>query len=525
MLQEPLETAGDDKPPSPARAVSGAHRTARASASLIGARLAGRGIDFVTLLVLARLLTPADFGVVAIAMILVLVVEAVFELPVSQMLLVEPTVDEALLNTAFTLALLRGLVLALILAAASWPFAAVYHDGRLLPLICVLAFSPAFRGLQNPGMIHYDRALDYKRQISCDVGSKAVSCVVSCSFAFATHSYWALACSTVLTPLLSLTMSFALVPYRPRLTLSRWRLFRSFLGWLSAGQVFSALTWQVDRVMLGWAMSKQDVGRFTTADNLSALPTQVLLYPAIGPLSVSLSGVGQDRERLRFAYLKLLGTIALVGFPALSGLALLAVPFARVVLGPAWGDAGVILRWLALASIPSLLWIPFNTLALALKKSWIIFSRQLLDFAAKVPAAIVFVLLYGVIGACIARGFATAILGVASLLAARKLIEVRIRDQLQSIARPAFGCGMMAAVLTWPLAYMDRVDSLPVLVVAMATLAVVGAVVYGATVTVLWRLAGSPAGGEALVHALVARLLHPLQRFLPGPLGRWARQP
>lgn len=489
-----------------------AQRTALASASLIAARLAGRGIDFISLLVLARLLTPADFGVVAVAMSLILIVEAVFELPVGQVLLVEKSVNRGLLDTAFTLSIVRGAVLAALVGAAAWPFAIFYQDMRLLPLICTLALAPAVRGIQNPGMILFDRALNFKRQISIDVASKLASCVVSSLLAYLTGSYWALAVGTVLTPLLLLMMSFTLVPYRPRLTLVEWRLFSSFLGWLSAGQVFAALTWQVDRLVLGWAMNKPAVGRFTIADNLSMLPNQILLTPVIGPLSVSLSSVRDDEQRLQGAYLKLMGMVALVGFPSLTGLALLADPFVRVALGPAWGNAGEILRWLALASIPALLWTPFNTLALATKRSWLIFSRQLLDFVVKVPTAIGLILAFGLIGACMARGIATTVIGIASLLAARKIIAVRIRDQLQAIARPAFGSGMMAALLYWPVSHLFAGVTVPVLIALLLGLAAAGALIYVVTVGVLWKRTGSPAGGEALINDVLMKLTRRAQR-------------
>lgn len=487
-------------------AAPAAQRTALASVSLIAARLMSRGIDFVALLILARLLTPADFGVVAVAMSLILIVEAVFELPVGQVLLVEKSINRGLLDTAFTLSIARGLVLAMMVGAAAWPFSLFYQDPRLLPLICTLALAPAARGIQNPGMIRYDRALDVKRQISIDVISKIVSCLVSSVLAYITGSYWALACGTVLTPLLLLIMSFALVPYRPRLTLVEWRLFSGFLGWLSAGQIFSALTWQVDRLVLGWAMSKPEVGRFTIADNLSALPTQILLNPITAPLSVSLSQVRDDEQRLRGAYLKLMSMVALVGFPTLTGMALLADPFVRVALGPAWGNAGEILRWLALASIPALLWTPFNTLALATKRSWLIFSRQVFDFVVKVPVAIGLILTYGLIGACMARGIATTVIGIASLFAARKIIAIPIRNQLQAIARPALSSGIMAGLLYWPVDHWFTGASLLLVTATMAGLGFLGGLIYLLSVGMLWKAAGSPAGGESLIFTSLAHL-------------------
>lgn len=494
-----------DDAPNAVAAVPVAKRTALASASLIVARLMGRGIDFLALLLLARLLTPADFGVVAVAMSLILIVEAVFELPVGQVLLVEKALNRSLLDTAFTLSIVRGLVLALVVVAAAWPFTLFYQDQRLLPLICVLALAPAMRGIQNPGMIAFDRALDVKRQVTVDVGSKAGGSIVAGVVAYATGSYWALACGTVLTPLLALVMSFALVRYRPHLTLTEWRLFGSFLGWISAGQVFSALTWQVDRLVLGWAMDKPTVGRFTIADNLSALPGQVLLTPVIGPLSISLSAVRDDEERLRMAYLKLMSTVALISFPALTGLALLGEPFVRVALGPAWGNAGEILRWLALAAIPSMLWTPFNTLALALRKSWLVFSRQLLDFVVKVPIAIALITSHGVIGACAARGVATSVIGVASLLTARKIIALPLRDQLDAIARPFLGSGVMAVMLYWPISHIPNDATSLLLAAIILGLAVTGILVYVITVYISWQVVGRPPGGESLLQGLLKK--------------------
>src|SRR5262245_25977054 len=113
----------------------------------VAGRLGGRAIDFITLLVLARILSPADFGVVALGVTLVAIVETVLEIPLSQALTRLRELDKTHLDTAFTLGLLRGLFFSLVIFAAAWPFAYFYHDGRLVWVVAALGVGPFARGL------------------------------------------------------------------------------------------------------------------------------------------------------------------------------------------------------------------------------------------------------------------------------------------------------------------------------------------------------------------------------------------
>jgi O-antigen/teichoic acid export membrane protein len=133
-------------------------KVARASLQSVVGRLGGRVIDFATLLVLAQLLVPADFGLIALAMTVILLVEAVTDLPINQPILraEDPTPEDY--DTAFTLGLVRALVLAGVVAAAAGPVATFYDEPRLPLLILALATAPMLRSLASPRMADFTRA-------------------------------------------------------------------------------------------------------------------------------------------------------------------------------------------------------------------------------------------------------------------------------------------------------------------------------------------------------------------------------
>src|SRR5690606_39992023 len=105
--------------------------------------------------VLGDLLDTVDFGLVAMAMVLIQIVEAVLELPVIQALLRADRVSDKMLDTAFTLGLMRASIIALLVFGLSQPLARFYDDVRLVNLVQFLALGPMFRGLISPRMVFF----------------------------------------------------------------------------------------------------------------------------------------------------------------------------------------------------------------------------------------------------------------------------------------------------------------------------------------------------------------------------------
>lgn len=479
-------------------------RTASASVWLITARIGARAIDFVTLLMLAHLLAPADFGIIAIPMVMVQILEAVFEMPTGQVLAREPTITPDLLNTAFTLSLLRGAALAVLLALASFPLTRIYGDARLGPLVCCLSLAPAFRGIVSPRLFLYAKAIDFRRDFAMDVIGKLFGFATAVTLARLTHSYWAIAAGTVATPAMMTVVSFSLAPCRPRLTLARWRDFAAFIGWTSASQAVSALNWQAGRLVLSGLVNRAALGNFSLASDLALIPEQAVIKPILRTLMMGFILVREDAERLRRAYLFSLQGLVWAGTPLMVGLSMLAQPAVRLMLGAHWAAAAPNVEALALILLMPLFSAPMPPLALALGRPEMILRRNLFELALRLPAIIIGAWLGGIGGAILGQAVATAAATLNQMSLVNRLAGIGVAQQLRRCARAGIAGGAMTTVLALMRPLTDGQTGLG-LACMVIVCAICGLATYGGALLLLWRCAGQPDGPEdSVLHMLEA---------------------
>jgi len=203
-------------------------------------RLVTRGIDSVTLVALGRLLSPADFGLVAIAMSVMLIAEAVMELPVGLALTSMPRRLNEHYDTAFTLQLIRSGILVAVLVVLSIPLSMIYNDQRVGWLLCALSVAPATRGMYSPLIVEYALKLDYRPHLFLEISGKLVALLVSVVSAWWSRSYWAIAAGMIANPVTVVAMTYFVAPYLPTLTVSKWRDFSNYLRWSTATQAITS---------------------------------------------------------------------------------------------------------------------------------------------------------------------------------------------------------------------------------------------------------------------------------------------
>jgi O-antigen/teichoic acid export membrane protein len=470
-------------------------RTIRAGIWTVGARLSSRLIDFAVLLVLARLLGPADFGLVATAMTVIYIVEAVLELPLTFVLVRLPEVTDRMYDTAFTLGLIRGLLVAGLMAGLSWPLASLYGDPRLMPLICTLALAPAARGLISPRMVIFEKALDFRRKGILELLGKAVAGVIAISIAVATGNYWAVAAGTVSTPVVMMIVSYMMAPMRLRLSLADWPLFSSMTGWNFLSQIVSALNWQVDRLILPLYVDITAFGRFTTANDIAALPFQAIVQPTSVPLFSALVNA-REKGNLVGAYLKACAGIVMLMAPVMCFMALMAGPVIHILLGPDWSSGAPILAGVALTSLVVLPTVPMSALVLVLDRPRLVALRSFVELAVRVPLTVVGIIFAGISGAIAAKAGAGAALLLMTLFSVRSVAGIPFRDQLRSSLSP-----MVALVPGVAFLYgvPDLTQYGAYLYPALALVGIVFGAIYVAGLYGLWWVSGRPAGLESYV--------------------------
>jgi O-antigen/teichoic acid export membrane protein len=350
----------------------------------VSSRLGGRVIDFVTVLILARTLTPADFGLTALAMTLIAIVDTVLEIPLIQALTRLKFIKKSHLDTAFTLGVLRGLVVSLIILAAAWPFSIVFHDTRLTALVAALAIGPIARSLYSPGMVKFIRQMSFQQAFMAEFFGKILASSSAIALVYLGGGYWAIAASSIVAAVATTLITYLLAPYRPALSLNNLPDFSTFLGWFSSAQVVSALSWQFDRALLGYFVTKSELGQYTMASDLSVLPTQSLIGPAMQPVMAAFSRINDDPERLRNAYLKASRFTMMLAVPTCIGMSLTSDLIINVLLGAKWNEAGIYLQWLAIATVLSAYYQPLYSLALAINRPSIIFRMNFIELCSRV---------------------------------------------------------------------------------------------------------------------------------------------
>lgn len=486
--------------------------TVRGVFSLTGARLAANLLGAVALVILARLLTPEDFGIVAIAGSILGLVQSCTELSLSNALIQKDKVDRSHVDTAWTMALFRSIALCLLFAAIAWPLSALYSVPGLAPVLLISGLTGAVIGLQNPLITLVTKEMRFWPMATVQLCHKLLSYGVAIVLALALHSYWAIIAGNALGALIASLLTYFLVPYRPRFSLVHVREIWSFSGWMFFKQLCETLNWRVDQLILGALVPKAQLGVYAMADNLAVIPSRETIQPIRHALFPGLANLNGDPVRLKNACLRAQATLAMVTAPLGIGLALVAEPAVRVALGERWMEAVPFVQISALLYTISIFSTGAQPLAMAMGRTRILFLQQAAVLILKIPLIIIGFLFGGLLGAALGRCLSEFVSMALELLASKILTGVSVATQAFSHLTTVFGLIAMAVGVYCVHANFGWAQSGKIVQLGVEIAA--GGTIYIISVMAIWLAAGKPEGPVSEILQVAGRFGSSLRQML-----------
>ncbi len=324
----------------------------RSGAVTMGAQLVRLVLAFGSTMILARMLTPGDFGVVAMVASVTGIVGIVLDGGLSAATVQRKDSTHAHFSALFWVNAVMGLILGALCAALAPAIVWFYDDPRLheVTLISALALVVSGLGIQHAALLVRD--LRARELAAIDVGAVLVGIVVAIVLAGSGHGYRALAWMPAAQALARLVGLVAAVRWLPEFSLASGTVWQdlSFGARITGASIMDYLARSLDNVLIGRAWGDAALGGYYRAYSLLMLPLRQVLTPMTSVVFPTLSRLQLEPARFRRYYLQSLFLMTVLTTPLCLGLGVLAEEAVYVLLGPQWRDSAPIFRLLSVAA-------------------------------------------------------------------------------------------------------------------------------------------------------------------------------
>lgn len=310
-----------------------------------------RMIGIVSLIILARILSPEDYGLVAIAMLFINFISVISDTGGRGYLMSRGEISDELVMTNWTINfLLRGL-LATCLAIASIPIAHYYDDSRLIPIILVCSFQIVLGTLSSPGMVYKYKNQELGAITTWNIISRFVTTGITIAIAIIYETYWALVIGQVLVTFSGFLASYTIAPMLPKFCLTGFRSQLNFSKWILLQSIVSYFRSQIDAIFVSAAFPKAIMGAYNSMRYYAMIPATMVVSPAVSQLLTQFSQFKDNKTYLQKQIQVVLVTLSIVCAPVVYVMVTHEVFLVGFVLGEKWVEYSSLLAIFSLQTL------------------------------------------------------------------------------------------------------------------------------------------------------------------------------
>ena len=473
---------------------------------MVAMRWIDRFIGIASTFILARILVPDDFGIVAMASVVVAFADIIFDLGINVALIQRKDPSQAYYNTAWTLRIIQtGCVAAVLIILA--PFAADYYkDPRVTAVVQLMAASLMVAAFENVGIINFQKELRFADDARYVLFKRLVGFFITIALTLILQNYWGMVLGALCGRFAAVLRSYMVHPMRPWFALSELKEIFSVSQWVLVKNVSQFLDRKLHVFLVGGIASTSITGGYTLASEIADVPGSDLLAPINRVLFPAFARARDNMRELTKLLLSAQAVQVMVTFPACIGFVMTAHEFVPVALGEKWIFIIPFIQILALSNIIQSISSSANyvltvigQIRLLALTSWIqigVFAAGVMLFRTDLsPERIAQVRMAAIV----------LTFGVSYALLMRHVPGLSIAMLVRGTARPALGCLAMVGALM----ALQATVAAPVWFMLLLKVAA-GGMVYCAVVLGLWRLSGRPDGAEAYFISKLKRTTPPV---------------
>ena len=413
-------------------------RTIKGGLWIFSLRIVNRLFQLARTIVLARLLSPNDFGLFGIALLALSALDTFSQTGFSQALIQKKEDTKPYLNTAWTVGIIRSFLIATILFFVA-PHAATFFEAPLAePILKVIGLAVILQSLTNIAVIYFEKELEFNKYFNYQFIGTIVDVTVAISIAFLLRSVWALVFGLLAGNFARCIISYLIDPYRPTFYLdySKAKELFKFGKWILGTTILIFCVTQGDSIFVGKLLGVTMLGLYQVAYRISNMPATEVTHIISQVTFPAYSKIQDNIPRLKEAYLKALKlTIFLSSF--LAGLLfILASDFIEVFFGEKWMPMIPAMQVLVLAGLLRSIAATAGSIFLAVGKPKIDAKLQIVRLIVMTTLIYPFTFKWGILGTSIVVFLSIFISNIGFIFNVIKITNCGIKNFGKTLALP-----------------------------------------------------------------------------------------
>ena len=366
-----------------------------------GLRAITRILTFIRLGILARLLSPFEFGLFGIAALVLALLETITETGVNVFFIQREGKLKDYLNTSFIVSIIRGVIIALILIIIARPISVFFASPKSVNLILLISVAALLRGFINPAVVKFQKNLEFNKEFLLRFSTAVADVVVSIILALLTKSAVALVWGMIAAVSVEILVSHIFIKPTPRFRFEREKFARVVNRgkWVTLAGIFQYLFVNGDNIVVGRMINTSSLGLYQNAYRISTIPITEISEVFSRVTFPLYSKLADNKNNLLKIFKKYLFLYSLVVIPVGALIGIFAKEIVLVILGSKWLEIVPTLKILSVFGIIRALQGAFPPLFLAIKKQEYVTYLTLASILGLAISIVPLIRLFGIWGA------------------------------------------------------------------------------------------------------------------------------